>query len=238
MVQVREVVKVFDGKEVLRHLNMSVERGTIYGLLGANGVGKSTTFKLISGLLQPNAGAIQFDGEEIQVQDRKFLKEMGILIETPVFYEHLSARENLEIHLAYMGCKSTAIDNSLQMVGLADTGKKPVSKFSLGMKQRLAIARAISHSPKLLVLDEPVNGLDPMGIRQMRELFLALVKDYDMTVLISSHILSEIEYIADRVGVLVNGSIAREVPMSEVREICPEGLEDYFVNIMSGGTEK
>lgn len=137
-----------------------------------------------------------------------------------------------------MGCKSTAIDNSLQMVGLADTGKKPVSKFSLGMKQRLAIARAISHSPKLLVLDEPVNGLDPMGIRQMRELFLALVKDYDMTVLISSHILSEIEYIADRVGVLVNGSIAREVPMSEVREICPEGLEDYFVNIMSGGTEK
>ena len=127
---------------------------------------------------------------------------------------------------------------SLQMVGLADTGKKPVSKFSLGMKQRLAIARAISHSPKLLVLDEPVNGLDPMGIRQMRELFLALVKDYDMTVLISSHILSEIEYIADRVGVLVNGSIAREVPMSEVREICPEGLEDYFVNIMSGGTEK
>ena len=227
MVQVREVVKVFDGKEVLRHLNMSVERGTIYGLLGANGAGKSTTFKLISGLLQPNTGAIQFDGEEIQVQDRKFLKEMGILIETPVFYEHLSARENLEIHLAYM-----------QMVGLADTGKKPVSKFSLGMKQRLAIARAISHSPKLLVLDEPVNGLDPMGIRQMRELFLALVKDYDMTVLISSHILSEIEYIADRVGVLVNGSIAREVPMSEVREICPEGLEDYFVNIMSGGTEK
>lgn len=95
MVQVREVVKVFDGKEVLRHLNMSVERGTIYGLLGANGAGKSTTFKLISGLLQPNAGAIQFDGEEIQVQDRKFLKEMGILIETPVFYEHLSARENL-----------------------------------------------------------------------------------------------------------------------------------------------
>ena len=137
-----------------------------------------------------------------------------------------------------MGCKSTAIDNSLQMVGLADTGKKLVSKFSLGMKQRLAIARAISHSPKLLVLDEPVNGLDPMGIRQMRELFLALVKDYDMTVLISSHILSEIEYIADRVGVLANGSIAREVPMSEVREICPEGLEDYFVNIMSGGTEK
>lgn len=237
MVQVHEVVKDFDGKEVLRHLNMSVKCGTIYGLLGANGAGKTTTFKLISGLLQPNAGTIRFDGEEIQVQDRSFLKKMGILIETPVFYEHLSARENLEIHLAYMDCDTGAIDNSLQMVGLADTGKKPVSRFSLGMKQRLAIARAISHSPKLLVLDEPVNGLDPMGIRQMRELFLSLVKDHDMTVLISSHILSEIEHIADRVGVLVNGSIAKEVSMSEVKKTCPKGLEDYFFNIMSGGAE-
>ena len=237
MVQVHEVVKDFDGKEVLRHLNMSVKCGAIYGLLGANGAGKTTTFKLISGLLQPNAGTIQFDGEEIQVQDRSFLKKMGILIETPVFYEHLSARENLEIHLAYMGCDTGAIENSLQMAGLADTGKKPVSKFSLGMKQRLAIARAISHSPKLLVLDEPVNGLDPMGIRQMSELFLSLVKDHDMTVLISSHILSEIEHIADKVGVLVDGSIAKEVSMSEVRKSCPEGLEDYFFNIMSGGAE-
>lgn len=113
-------------------------------------------------------------------------------------------------------------------------GNFSVSKFSLGMKQRLAIARAISHSPKLLVMDEPFNGLDPMGIRQMRELFLSQVKDYDRTVLISSHILSEIEHIADRVGVLVNGSIAKEISMSEVRRTCPEGLEDYFFNIMSG----
>ena len=162
---------------------------------------------------------------------------MGVLIETPVFYEHLSARENLEIHLAYMDCDTADIDNSLQVVGLADTGKKPVSKFSLGMKQRLAIARAISHTPKLLVLDEPVNGLDPMGIRQMRKLFLSLVKNHGMTVLISSHILSEIEHIADRVGVLVDGRIAKEVSMSEVKKTYPEGLEDYFFNIMNGGTE-
>lgn len=136
-----------------------------------------------------------------------------------------------------MGCDSGMIEKSLQMAGLIDTGKKPVSRFSLGMKQRLAIARAISHSPKLLVLDEPVNGLDPMGIRQMRELFLSLVKDRDMTILISSHILSEIEHIAYRVGVLVNGGIAKEVSMSEVKKTCPEGLEDYFFNIMSGGAK-
>lgn len=210
MIQVHEVIKTFDGKEVLRNLNLNVERGTIYGLLGANGAGKTTTFKLISGLLQPISGTIRFGGEVIQTQSKEFLKEMGVLIETPVFYEHLSAGENLEIHLAYMGCDTADIDNSLQVVGLADTGKKAVSKFSLGMKQRLAIARAISHTPKLLVLDEPVNGLDPIGIRQMRELFLSLVKDQDMTILISSHILSEIEHIADKVGVLVNGHIAKK----------------------------
>ena len=188
MIQVHEVIKTFDGKEILRNLNLNVERGTIYGLLGANGAGKTTTFKLISGLLQPTAGSIHFSGEVIQTQNKEFLKEMGILIETPVFYEHLSARENLEIHLAYMGCDTADIDNSLQVVGLADTGEKPVSKFSLGMKQRLAIARAISHTPKLLVLDEPVNGLDPIGIRQMRELFLSLVKDQDMkSVMIKLH---------------------------------------------------
>ena len=237
MIQVHEVIKTFDGKEVLRNLNLNVERGTIYGLLGANGAGKTTTFKLISGLLQPTAGSIHFSGEVIQTQNKEFLKEMGVLIETPVFYEHLSAGENLEIHLAYMGCDTADIDNSLQVVGLADTGKKAVSKFSLGMKQRLAIAKAISHTPKLLVLDEPVNGLDPIGIRQMRELFLSLVKDQDMTILISSHILSEIEHIADKVGVLVNGHIAKEVSMSEVRKSCPEGLEDYFFNIMSGGAQ-
>lgn len=237
MIQIHEVIKTFDGKEVLRNLNLNMECGTIYGLLGANGAGKTTTFKLISGLLQPTAGTIRFDGEVIQAQDKNFLKEIGVLIETPVFYEHLSARENLEIHLAYMGCDTADIDNSLQVVGLADTGKKPVSKFSLGMKQRLAIARAISHTPKLLVLDEPVNGLDPIGIRQMRELFLSLTKDQDMTILISSHILSEIEHIADKVGVLVNGYIAKEVSMSEVKKSCPEGLEDYFFNIMNGGTE-
>lgn len=235
ILQVQNLTKTFEGKEILHDLNLTVECGSVYGLLGANGAGKTTTFKLISGLLWATTGTIIFQGESILVQNRRFLKEMGILIEMPVFYEHLSARENLEIHLQYMNVTVSRIDEVLDMVGLHDTGRQPVSKFSMGMKQRLAIARAISHFPRLLILDEPVNGLDPMGIRQIRKLILSLVKDHGMTVLISSHILSEIEHIADRVGVLVNGSVAQEVSMAEVREICPEGLEDYFFNIMNGG---
>ena len=221
MIQVHEVIKTFDGKEILRNLNLNVERGTIYGLLGANGAGKTTTFKLISGLLQPTAGSIHFSGEVIQTQNKEFLKEMGVLIETPVFYEHLSAGENLEIHLAYMGCDTADIDNSLQVVGLADTGKKAVSKFSLGMKQRLAIARAISHTPKLLVLDEPVNGLDFESTEFLYRQ-IAGYKEYG-TVLFSSHILESVTLTADRVLVLENGQIRQTF-----EDICAEKIREVL----------
>lgn len=235
ILKVRNVAKAFNGREMIHGMNLSVERGMIYGLLGVNGAGKTTTFKMITGLLRPDSGEIIFSGTSVSGQDKGFLREMGILIETPVFYEHLSARENLELHLQYMGCGVDKIEEVLNRAGLQNTGRQPVSKFSLGMRQRLAIARAISHGPKLLVLDEPVNGLDPVGIRQMRELFLSLARESGMTLLVSSHILSEIEHVADRVGVLADGSIAKEVSMAQVRKDCPEGLEDYFFNIMRGG---
>lgn len=235
ILKVRNVAKAFDGREMIHGMNLSVERGMIYGLLGVNGAGKTTTFKMITGLLRPDSGEIIFSGTSVSGQDKGFLREMGILIETPVFYEHLSARENLELHLQYMGCGVDKIEEVLNRAGLQNTGRQPVSKFSLGMRQRLAIARAISHGPKLLVLDEPVNGLDPVGIRQMRELFLSLARESGMALLISSHILSEIEHVADRVGVLADGFIAKEVSMDQVRKDCPEGLEDYFFNIMNGG---
>ena len=235
ILKVRNVAKAFDGREMIHGMNLSVERGMIYGLLGVNGAGKTTTFKMITGLLRPDSGEIIFSGTSVSGQDKEFLREMGILIETPVFYEHLSARENLELHLQYMGCGVDKIEEVLNRAGLQNTGRQPVSKFSLGMRQRLAIARAISHGPKLLVLDEPVNGLDPVGIRQMRELFLSLARESGMALLISGHILSEIEHVADRVGVLADGSIAKEVSMAQVRKDCPEGLEDYFFNIMRGG---
>ena len=235
-VEIRNLTKVFDGKEVLRGCNLTVQSGTIYGLLGANGAGKTTMFKLIKGLLSPTAGNIKVQGETLSIDKKDFLRKMGILIETPVFYDHLSAKENLEIHLSYMEQSFEKIGQVLEMVGLGDTGKQPVSKFSLGMKQRLAIGRAISHSPQILILDKPINGLDPMGIRQIRNLFLSLAKD-GMTLLISSHILSEIEHIADVVGVLTNGNIVQEVAICEIKKQYPNGLEEYFFQIMSGGTE-
>lgn len=235
-VEIRNLTKVFDGKEVLRGCNLTVQSGTIYGLLGANGAGKTTMFKLITGLLSPTAGNITVQGETLSIDKKDFLRKMGILIETPVFYNHLSARENLEIHLSYMEHSFEKIGQVLEMVGLGDTGKQPVSKFSLGMKQRLAIGRAISHSPQILILDEPINGLDPMGIRQIRNLFLSLAKD-GMTLLISSHILSEIEHIADVVGVLTSGNVMQEVAICEIKKQYPNGLEEYFFRIMSGGAE-
>lgn len=235
-VEIRNLTKVFDGKEVLRGCNLTVQSGTIYGLLGANGAGKTTMFKLITGLLSPTAGNIKVQGETLSIDKKDFLRKMGIFIETPVFYNHLSARENLEIHLSYMEHSFEKIGQVLEMVGLGDTGKQPVSKFSLGMKQRLAIGRAISHSPQILILDEPINGLDPMGIRQIRNLFLSLAKD-GMTLLISSHILSEIEHIADVVGVLTNGNVVQEVAICEIKKQYPNGLEEYFFQIMSGGAE-
>lgn len=235
-VEIRNLTKVFDGKEVLRGCNLTVQSGTIYGLLGANGAGKTTMFKLITGLLSPTAGNVKVQGETLSIDKKDFLRKMGILIETPVFYDHLSAKENLEIHLSYMEQSFEKIGQVLEMVGLGDTGKQPVSKFSLGMKQRLAIGRAISHSPQILILDEPINGLDPMGIRQIRNLFLSLAKD-GMTLLISSHILSEIEHIADVVGVLTNGNVVQEVAICEIKKQYPNGLEEYFFQIMSGGAE-
>lgn len=234
ILEAKNLTKVFSGREVLRSCNLTVDRGMIYGLLGANGAGKTTMFKLMTGLLSPTSGVIKVQGKAISKESKNFLRNMGILIETPVFYGHLSARENLEIHLRYMGYSLEKIDCALEMAGLHDTGGQPVSQFSLGMKQRLAIARAVSHSPQILILDEPINGLDPMGIRQIRELFLSLCGD-GVTIVISSHILSEVEHIADVVGVLANGAIVQEVSIQEVKKAYPDGLEDYFLAMMSGG---
>lgn len=169
---------------------MHVEKGMIYGFLGANGAGKTTVFKLLSGLLIPTMGKVRVLGMDIVSRRPDILSQIGTLIETPIFYEHLSAEENLKIHLAYMGKEDGDIEDILSKVGLENTGIQPVSTFSLGMRQCLAIARAIVHKPKLLILDEPINGLDPMGIREMRDLFFNLAKADGMTLLISSHILT------------------------------------------------
>ena len=235
VIQVNNLTKCFGEKEVLRDCSMTLSRGTIYGLLGMNGAGKTTLFKLLTGLLCPDYGSIEILGSDMLKERDKMLARIGSLIEAPVFYEHLSARKNLELHLSYMDTAGMGAEKALQMVGLTGIGEKAVSAFSLGMRQRLGIARAIVHEPELLVLDEPINGLDPMGVKQMRELFVNLVREKKTTILFSSHILSETEHIADTVGVLSGGKIVDEADLKELKERKQGSLEDYFFTIMTGG---
>lgn len=231
VIQVNNLTKCFGEKEVLRDCSMTLSRGTIYGLLGMNGAGKTTLFKLLTGLLCPDYGSIEILGSDMLKERDKMLARIGSLIEAPVFYEHLSARKNLELHLSYMDTAGMGAEKALQMVGLTGIGEKAVSAFSLGMRQRLGIARAIVHEPELLVLDEPINGLDPVGIKQMRELFVNLVKEKKTTILFSSHILSETEHIADTVGVLSGGKIVDEADLKELKERKQGSLEDYFLRL-------
>lgn len=234
-VKISGLVKTFNQKEVIRNCNMTVSKGSVYGLLGVNGAGKTTIFKMLLGLVHPVAGHIEIFGKDIQVDKKCILRNVGSIIETPIFYEHLSAFKNLEIHLSYMGIQNTDIQKTLGIVGLHDIGNQPVSQFSLGMRQRLGIARAIIHHPKLLILDEPINGLDPVGIREMRELFQDLVKKHDMTILVSSHILSEIEHISDVIGIIEEGCIVKEIELSTIEKDFADGLEEYFFSIVNGG---
>lgn len=232
-VETKRLCKEFDRQQVLSHLQIQVEQGEIFGILGANGAGKTTLLKLIAGLLEPTEGAAYVFGKNAWEDRNVVLGNLGLLIEVPTFYEHLSAAENLSIHLEYMG-KSADIPRALARVGLEGVGSKPVSKFSLGMRQRLGIARSFIHKPKVLLLDEPINGLDPVAIKEMRELFLSL-KSEGMTILLSSHILSEVEQTAEKVAVITAGSIILEAEMKELKATYQNHLEDFLIAQMSGG---
>lgn len=234
-VSTRQLTKTFSGTEVIRGCNISVEKGTIYGFVGKNGAGKTTVIKILLGLLKPTTGEAAVLGLNPAENNLEVLRRTGSLVETPIFYEHLSAASNLQIHLEYMGVGDTSLEEILKMVGLVNVGTQPVSTFSLGMRQRLGIARALVHKPELLILDEPVNGLDPVGIKEMRELFLYLAKQKGITILLSSHILSEVEQIADRIGFIVDGIVVQEISPLEISENYPAGLEDYFMQLVNGG---
>lgn len=234
-IQINHLAKSFGSNQVITDCSMRVEQGTIYGFLGENGAGKTTILKMLTGLLTPDTGSIEILGSDMLRNRDKLLSKIGSLIESPTFYEHLSAKKNLEIHLAYMGVPGISSDNVLKLVGLSNTGEKAVSKFSLGMRQRLGIARALIHQPQILILDEPLNGLDPMGIKDMRELFLNLTQQNGMTILLSSHIISEIVHVADKVGIIADGRILCESNLAQIKTESKGSLEDYFFNLMSGG---
>lgn len=218
--------KTMGGKDLVSGLNMMIKQGEIYGFLGPNGAGKTTVMKMITSILKPTEGEIELFGKPLHAGSLEPLKRMGSIIEYPIFYEKLTAKENMELHCEYMGYyNKKAIGEALDMVNLTNIDDKPVKHFSLGMKQRLGIARAIVTKPELLLLDEPINGLDPVGIREMRNLFTMLSKQYGITLLISSHILGEIEHVADTIGVIHQGRMVKEVSMDSLRETSHEYVE-------------
>lgn len=234
IVQTSNLTKIFQGKAVVWNVNMNIKEGEIYGFLGPNGAGKTTIMKMLTKLIKPSEGSIVMFGEQLNSKNNEVLRNIGSIIEYPFFYDKLTAEENLEIHCEYFDNKNTySIAEVLEMVNLNNTGDKKVKDFSLGMKQRLGIARAIITKPKLLILDEPINGLDPIGIREMRDLFKRLSRECGITLLISSHILGEIEQIADTIGVISNGHLIKEVSMKQVKS----QMSDYIELVVDDVTE-
>lgn len=218
-----DLCKNFKGQMAVDHVSLNIRKNSIYGLLGPNGAGKSTTLKMITGILKPTSGSIEFDGHPWKRGD---LTQIGTLIETPPLYENLTAYENLKVRTTMLGLPDKRIDEVLHIVRLTDTGKKRAGQFSLGMKQRLGIAIALLNNPQLLILDEPTNGLDPVGIEELRELIRSFPKK-KITVILSSHILSEVQQIADHVGIIANGVLGYE---NELRT--GENLEQLFMDVV------
>ena len=207
----------FSEKEtVLTDINLQVPQGSIYGFLGPNGAGKTTTLRLILGLLRKQEGTIHVFNKPFEKNRLEILKNTGSLIESPSFYGHLTAAENLILLQKAYRCATTRIGEVLEIVGLKNTGKKKTSNFSLGMKQRLSIAMAMLHNPSLLILDEPTNGLDPGGIIEIRELLKKLNEEHNITIVISSHLLSEIEKIVTHIGIINKGSLLFQGTLSDL----------------------
>lgn len=233
-IQIKCLSKKIGGHTVLDEISMQVKAGEIYGLLGANGAGKTSLMKSIFQMLVPDSGEVLLWGSPASRRDNRAFAQIGSIIETPVFYGNFDARKNLHLHAEYMGAGHGRIDEVLSLLGLAEAGNKLVKNFSLGMKQRLALARASLAKPKLLILDEPMNGLDPQGIHAIRELLLKINREEQTAILISSHILSELEKTVDTIGVIGSGRLLSEIPVNELQE-SGISLETYYLSLLKGG---
>ncbi len=211
--------KAYKRNIVVDDVNIHIQKGAIYGFVGPNGAGKSTVMKMILNLLRPDAGEVQLFGEKVTDHSYEIFKKVGSIIENPYFYDKMTARQNLELHCEYMGFPNKErIDEVLHLVELQNVEGKQVRHYSLGMKQRLAIARAILARPEFLILDEPINALDPDGIREMRTLFQQLNQRDGTTIFISSHILSEVDLLADTIGIIRHGKLLTELPIEEIHK--------------------
>ena len=217
IIETKNLTKIYGEQKSVDNLNIHVKKGRIYGLLGRNGAGKTTTMKMLLALTEPSSGEVYIFGKPLKGNEKKTLPRIGSLIESPGFYPNLTATENLEIFAKLRGVpKKNSIQESLNVVRLPYNDKKLFSEYSLGMKQRLAIALAIMHDPEVLILDEPINGLDPIGIAELRKFILDLCKLKEKTIIISSHILSEIKLIADDIGIIDNGKLLEEESLEEL----------------------
>jgi ABC-2 type transport system ATP-binding protein len=218
--------KVVKGKKLVSDVNFFINKGEIYGLLGQNGAGKTSIMKMLTGITMPTSGEIQLFGKVLSDRNKSVLKRVGSIIEYPIFYEHLTALENMKLHCEYLGYyDDKGIKHALDLVHLKGIENTKVKEFSLGMKQRLGLARAIVVKPELIVLDEPTNGLDPIGIKDIRDLIRMLNKEYGITFLLSSHILGEIEQVVDRIGVVENGKLINEVALDDLRRQYTDYIE-------------
>jgi ABC-2 type transport system ATP-binding protein len=217
ILETRELSHAFGSDTVVDEVSLRVEKGSIYGFLGPNGAGKTTTLRLILGLLKKQGGEIVIFGKDFARRRIETLRKVGSMIESPSIYSHLTAAENLLLLQKIYQCPRSRVNEVLELVGLADTGKKKVGQFSLGMKQRLAIAVALLPEPLLLVLDEPTNGLDPNGIIEIRELLRDLNQKHGITILISSHLLSEIERLVTHIGIINRGRMMFQGTLDELK---------------------
>lgn len=219
IIETRGLTKKYGNQTSVSNLNIHVKKGRIYGLLGRNDAGKTTTMRMLLGLTQPTSGEVQIFGKTLVNNEKTILPRIGSLIESPGFYQNLTATENLKIFADLRGLKKAGcIKEALNLVNLPYGDKKLFSQYSLGMKQRLAIALAIMHNPQVLILDEPINGLDPIGIAEVRSFIRELCDSYGKTIIISSHILSEISLLADDIGIIDRGVLLEEESLKELEE--------------------
>ena len=238
IIETQNLTKIYGDFTAVSSLNLHIRKGSVYGFLGPNGAGKSTTMKMMLGLTKPTQGTFQIDGKTYPADRVQILKEIGSFIESPSFYANLTGRENLDIIRRILDLPENAVDDTLELVGLTAFGDRLAKKYSLGMKQRLGLAEALIGRPPILILDEPTNGLDPSGIHEIRNLIKSLPALYDCTVLISSHILSEIELIADDIGILNHGQLLFEGELNELRQyamnrgFAADNLEDMFLSMI------
>lgn len=238
IITTEQLTKKYKNFTSVNNVSLHIRKGSIYGFLGPNGAGKSTTMKMLLGLTKPTSGSFTIDGKHFPADRLAILKEIGSFIESPSFYSNLTGRENLDIIRRILKLPKSTVDEALELVGLTEFGDRLAKKYSLGMKQRLGLAGALLGRPPILILDEPTNGLDPSGIHEIRNLVKSLPTLYDCTVLISSHMLSEIELMANDIGILNHGRLLFEGSLDELRRnalqagFAADNLEEMFLSMI------